>query len=134
MDELEKIVQDAIAEVMDSYNEEVDNVIQSNEEWFQDIVDTGRLLDSKKVNISTEGNTTTGEFTWDPNDPDTGYAYAQAVWSGFFAYNGSKYIPGRHWPERAMKNVDPVEAIASYLQEKGIDAEVVQNNIDQLDD
>lgn len=136
MEELTNIINDAIAQIVSDYNEIVDEVIQSEDEFIagQDIVDTGRLLDSKAVDISIAGTSTTATFTWAPNDPETGYPYAPAVWAGFFAYGGSKFIPPRHWPERAMKNLDPVNALADLLAEKGLEVEVLQNSIDELDD
>ena len=73
-----------------------------------------------------QGNHAT--WSWNPQDPDTGEHYAAGVYAGFYAYGGSKYIPGRHFPERAVKRCDPVARMAEELQKQGIEARVIRND------
>ena len=125
--DVKKIYADAIAK----YNLEVDRVIEDPNEFAnlgfleQDIVDTGRLRDSKI--IETQGELST-RFSWDPIDPETGYHYASAVFWGFNAYGGSKFIPGRPWSERAVYNIDPVNYISDRLKKKGYNAKVIKDD------
>lgn len=133
-DQVNAAINEAFAEVIAVVNEEFDAVISSEDEFGdlgfvgQDIIDTGRLLNSKQVNVENGR----AEWSWNPTSPDTGVPYAAAVRNGFFAF-GRKYIPGRHWDTRAIKRADPVSLLVDELEKRGIDAKVKQNNIDLLD-
>ncbi|MDJ0712920.1 MAG: hypothetical protein QNJ54_01710 [Prochloraceae cyanobacterium] len=128
---LNKDVKKIYADVVAKYNLEVDRVITDPNEFAnlgfveQDIVDTGRLRDSKI--IETQGELST-RFSWDPVDPETGYHYASAVFWGFNAYGGSKFVPGRPWSERAVYNHDPVNYFAARLKKAGYNAKVVRDD------
>ena len=111
---LKKAIADSFANVVAQMDAEYTKVIESDTEFAdlgfsgQDIVDTGRFRDSQIVNSRTVGGVTVVEWSWNPQDPDTGYHYAAALYSGFNAY-GKKWIPGRPWTERAIANVDPFQ-------------------------
>lgn len=85
----------------------------------QDIVDTGRLRDSQKVNVKDRKVS----FAWDPHSPENGYAYAPAVYSGFLAF-GKKWIPGRRWPEKAVDRLDVPEVLRGKLVARKIKVKV----------
>lgn len=129
-DQIKADIQDSFAELVANLNEEFDEVITSESEFSdlgfagQDIVDTGRLRDSKIVAVSSD----TANFSWNPKDPRSGYPYAKAVQSGFFAY-GKKYIPGRPWDLRAVANVDPISLIAGELRLKGYKVKIKKNGL-----
>ncbi len=128
---LNKDVKKIYSDVVSQYNIEVDRVIEDPNEFAnigfvdQDIIDTGRLKNSKV--IETQGELST-RFSWAPVDPDTGYHYASAVWWGFNAYGDSKFVPGRPWSERAVYNLDPVNYISDRLKKKGYNALVVRDD------
>lgn len=134
--ELEDAIAEAFGDLIAQYNEEVDQVIQSTTEFGdsgfdnQDIVDTGRFLDSKTIEDSGKNEVT---IAWDPADPDSGYHYAAALWNGFFAYGGKKYIPGRHWAERAAYNMEITKRFAELLQESGLEAKITKNGDGEID-
>ena len=131
---LESIVEECFGEVASEIEQESDRVIESLTEFSdlgfegQDIIDTGRLLNSKEV----EATDTSIKLTWSPRNPENGFPYAPAVVNGFFAYGGSKFIPGRNFPVRAVQNVDPVNSLAEKLRAKGLKVRVIQNNVSLL--
>ena len=122
-------IADAFATTIATIDEEMDAVIEDSNEFSdlgfddQDIVDTGRLRDSKLLNVQTEDDGITAEWTWNPHDPETGYAYAMAVYAGFNAF-GKKQIPGRPWPERAIERVDVLKSLATEMKLRGVPAKV----------
>jgi hypothetical protein len=124
-------IEDSWGEVIAEINENFDNVIFDEMAFSdlgftgQDIIDTGRLLASKEV--SANGNKAV--FSWNPHSPENGYAYAKAVREGFFAFGGSKFIPGRPWDERAIQISDPVQSLADKLEAKGFKVKILENNI-----
>ena len=139
MDEIEQLIQEAFGQTIADYNVYVDEIIESTEEFGdsgfsgQDIVDTGRLRDSKI--IDAQPNLVSLE--WTPKDPDSGFGYGPAVWAGFHPYGREKFVPGRHWPERAAKKLNGegiTKAFVTYLQQQGLNAEVVSNGDEELDD
>lgn len=113
-----KIEKQAWGNVIATLDDEMDAVIEDPTEFAelgfinQDIVDTGRLLNSKLV--FSEGKKTRWE--WDPVDPDTGEHYAAGVINGFYAYKGTKWVPGRDWVARAIERVNPGQAFAAELK------------------
>ena len=131
---LEKDVAEARGQAIATYDAELDRVIQSPDEFSdlgfdgQDIIDTSRLFDSKVISANPDGVT----FSYDPVDPETGYHYAAAVFYGFFAY-GRKYIPGRRWTIRALKNENPVVNMVTSLKAMGYNARVVSDQIPDLE-
>lgn len=134
---LDKIITASLLEMAIQYEREVNRVIESENEFSdqgfvgQDIIDTGNLQRSLKVN---GGNIPGGyeiSFSWEPRDPDSGYPYAPAVWSGFFAW-GKKYIPARHWDTRAAKNIKIVKSFADQLKKRGIKVLSVIDNTNSL--
>ncbi|MFN9954379.1 MAG: hypothetical protein ACK55I_14890, partial [bacterium] len=78
MDEIEKLIQEAFGQTVADYNVYVDEIIESTEEFGdigfsgQDIVDTGRLRDSKIVDATSNEVT----LEWSPKDPESGFSYA----------------------------------------------------------
>lgn len=144
MDELLSLlsekIEDAFGLTVADFDIEVDEVIQSADEFKsqgftdQDIVDTGRLLNSKIVDAQKEADEISVLYSWNPVSPKNGYPYGPAVWAGFYAYGGEKFIPGRHWPERAAKNVGITQSFVDYLRESGIPCTVERNGDDELDD
>ena len=131
MENIKEIVEECFGEVASEIEQECDRVIESTSEFAsegfpsQDIIDTGRLLDSKEVNASD----TSLQISWNPRDPNTGFPYASAIVNGFFAYGGSKYIPGRNFPVRAVQNSDPVDSLVKKLKAKGLKARVKANTV-----
>jgi hypothetical protein len=89
----------------------------------QDIVDTERFVNSQQVQVV--GGVTS--FSWNPHDPETGYPYAPALYAGFMAY-GKKWIPARHWPEKAIDELDVTEDFKRNLNERGAKARVKIKN------
>lgn len=137
LNNIEALAQEAFAQVVADYNVHVDEVIESLDAFTDlgftdhDIVDTGRLRDSKLVNIGTNF----AEFEWSPRSPETGFFYAPAVWVGFISYAGN-YIPGRHWPERSAQTLNNQGITASFadkLKEQGLDVEILVNGDEDLD-
>lgn len=133
--ELDKAINEAFGKVVADFDVECLKVIEDENEFAdvglpdRDLIDTGRFRDSQIVQV--QGNK--AEFTWNPTDPETGYAYAMALFVGFFAYGGHKYVPGRRWVFRALKRVNPVVLLAEELQNQGIAARVVRNDAGLLD-
>lgn len=117
--QLQKDVQEATGEAIAKVDLELDRVIESESEFQdlgfveQDIVDTGRLRDSKVITATPNGVT----FSYDPVNPDDGYHYASAIFLGFNV--GRKYIPGRPWTNRAVKNENPTVNVAEHLRGLG---------------
>lgn len=132
---LNKAIDNAWAEVVARVDTECIAVIEDPNEFSdlgfdqQDIILSGRLRDSQVVDV--QGNK--AEFTWNPHDPDTGYAYGAALFFGFFAYGGHKFIPGRKWVLRALRRIDPVVLLVEELQKQGIGAILASNNIELID-
>lgn len=120
---------DVVAEVDIGFSETIADPNAFVDQGFidQDIIDTGRFQDSQQKDV--QGSKIT--WIWAPVDPDTGEHYAAQLYSGF-SYNG-KYIPGRHWPERTLQRIDPVESLASALRSRGIRVRVTRNNVGRLD-
>ncbi|MEW5857379.1 MAG: hypothetical protein AB1861_08360 [Cyanobacteriota bacterium] len=86
----------------------------------QDIVDTERFVNSQTVTVQKR----VAKFAWNPTDPETGYKYALALYSGFRAYGKGKYIPGRKWPEKAVDRVDVPATLKEKMEARGIKAKV----------
>lgn len=134
---LEKIVTDALLEVSIQYEREVNRVIESETEFAdqgftsQDIIDTGNLQASLQVDGRAIQQGYELSFSWEPRDPESGYPYAPAVWSGFFAW-GRKFIPGRRWDTRAAKNMKIVQVFVKELKERGVKVLSVTDNTNSL--
>ncbi|MDJ0723710.1 MAG: hypothetical protein QNJ38_01200 [Prochloraceae cyanobacterium] len=128
---LQKKIKDIYADVVAKYDMESDRVIEDPNEFANlgfvdwDIVLTGRLLDSKI--IETQGSFAT-KFSWDPVSPENNYHYASAVFWGFNAWGGTKFIPGRPWSERAAHNIDCVSYFAKELNKAGYNAKVIRDD------
>lgn len=115
-------VEESVAIIHAEYNVIVDQVIESLSEFAdlgfdgQDIIDTGRLLNSKTIETSGSIDTElVAEWEWDPIDPESGHHYARAVYYGFFAF-GRHYVPGRPWARRAMENLNPQSRLRQLLE------------------
>lgn len=139
MDEIEQLIQEAFGQTVADYNEYVDSIIESTEEFGdsgfsgQDIIDTGRLKDSKIVDATANQ----ASFEWSPKSPENGFPYAPVVWTGFHPYGREKFVPGRHWPERAARKLNDTgvtRTFVAYLQSQGLKAEIVNNGDEELDD
>lgn len=139
IDDVEQLILEAFGQVVADYNVYVDEIIESTEEFGdlgftgQDIIDTGRLRDSKIVDATA----TEASFEWNPKSPKNGYGYGAAVWTGYNAWGGNKFVPGRHWPERAAKKLNEsgvTIAFVEYLRKQGINAQVLINGDEELDD
>jgi len=131
--QITKDVNEAHGKAVAKVDVELDRVIESLDEFSDlgfidhDIVDTGRLRDSKV--ITAKPNSVT--FTYAPVSPENGYPYAPAVFHGFFAW-GKKYIPGRPWTVRAVKNENPTGNIAIALEEMGYGVTVKNDGVQLL--
>lgn len=135
---LKNVLKNVMADLVAEYVQEVTRVIVTPGEFEKfpdsDIVDTGRLRDSMIIS----SNPTTGdiladvEIEWNPKDPETGYFYAAAVYFGFFAYGGTKFISGRKWDIKALKNLNFIQTLADKLKAKGFKVESVTDNIQSL--
>lgn len=127
--QLKAKIRESFGEVVSTLNDEYDAVIEDPNEFSnlgfydQDIIDTGRFLDSKILNVQTVGDRVTAYWIWNPKDPETGYHYAAALYVGFMAY-GKKWIPGRPWVDRAVERVDPTKALHAEMRARGIPAQV----------
>jgi hypothetical protein len=139
IDEVEQMILEAFGQTVADYNVFVDEIIESTEEFGdlgftgQDIIDTGRLKDSKMVD-STETETS---FEWSPKSPENGFSYAPAVWAGFYPWGREKFVPGRHWPERAaikLNDEGVTKTFVNYLRQQGLNAEILSNGDEELDD
>jgi len=125
LDSVIKEIKESWGQVIAEVNEELDAVIEDEMAFSdlgfngQDIIDSGRLLNSKVVEINEDK----AEFSWNPHSPENGYPYAPGVRAGFWAY-GKKYIPGRDWPGRAIERVNPVNSLAQKLKKKGFSVKV----------
>lgn len=132
---LNSAIDNAFAEVIAKADTEFIAVIEDPNEFAdiglpnQDIVDSGRFRDAQVVDVQANKAT----WTWDPTSPENGYHYALALWFGFFAYGGTKYVPGRHWAFRALRRADIVQTMAAELQKQGIKAKVVRDDVGLLD-
>lgn len=128
-----KLIEDAWAQVVADLDVEYIKVIDDPNEFAdegftnQDIVDTERFRDSQTV----DAKDFKAKWSWHPVDPKTGYEYAPDLYYGFLAF-GKYWIPGRHWPERAIRRVDPVAKLVAELNKRGIPAQVIRNNAKQL--
>lgn len=137
---LEKIVKETMREVYQEYSQEVDRVIRSDTEFAdqgfvgQDIVLSGALLNSKQEQIQENAGRFISQvsFSWNPVNPDNGAAYAVPVWRGFFAYGGTKFIPGRQWDTRAIKNYRPTSQLVKKLRSRGLKAQIIVDNENSL--
>ncbi len=137
--ELRSIVKEAMGEVYAEYNVEVDRVIESLNEFAdlgfidQDIIDTGRFLNSKLITTREDiGRLITEmEVEWSPQSPDNGAYYAPYLWRGYFAW-GKKFIQGRHFDTRAAKNIDVTRNFVEKLRQKGVKAEIIFDNTSSL--
>lgn len=133
--QIKKDVAEARGVAIAKIDAELDRVIESEDEFSdlgfisQDIIDSGRLLDSKVISANPNGVT----FTYDPVSPENGYHYGAAVYLGFFAW-GKKYIPGRPWTIRAMKNENPTINLAIALEEMGYRVTIKSDGIRGLVD
>lgn len=137
INQIDAIAEEAFAKIVADYNIAVDETIESMDAFTdlgfvnQDIVDTGRLRNSKLVTATSN----TAEFEWNPVSPKNKFAYAGAVWTGFMAF-GKYFVPGRHWAERTAINLNDIGITNSFveaLKNKGLDAYVVVNGDEELD-
>lgn len=121
VNELKGKIREAFGSTMGVLNQEFDDVIESEVAFAdlgfngQDIVDTGRFLDSKVIS----GSQDMVRWEWNPRNPDNGYQYAAALYAGFMAF-GKKYVPGRPWTDRAIENVNLPEWLNYELDQMGI--------------
>jgi hypothetical protein len=81
----------------------------------QDIVDTGRLHNSKIVETVDEGDLVSVRYVWNPINPEDGRAYAGDVFLGFTSYAGN-FIPGRDWPNRSEEKLNTREHFVETLK------------------
>ena len=140
LEDLTSVIKEAFGDLVADYNEWVDAVIESPDMFSDrgfvdhDIVDTGRLLNSKEV----DAKDTEATFLWEPHSPLNGFPYAPAVWTGFYAWGDKRnYIPGRHWPERAattLNDVGVTQAFVEKLKDLGLEATIVKNGDEDIDD
>ena len=137
---LKQVIAECLAEVAAEYETEVNRVIESENEFAdlgfvsQDIVDTGRLKNSLVVETRAGEGDLVSEisFSWEPRSTENNYPYAPAVWMGFFAFGGPKFIPGRHWDTRAAKNIQIVRRFGDRLTRKGIKVVGIVDNTSSL--
>ena len=107
-----KAVEEGFGDAVAALDKEYVDVIEDPNEFGdlgfrnQDIVDTGRFRESQKVIEERTEHGVEVKWHWNPVDPESGYQYAPALYAGYSAF-GKKWIPGRPWPERAVKRVDP---------------------------
>ncbi len=132
-DKLDKILDRAFANIVEALSDEYTAVIEEvgafPQEPDADIVLTGRLRDSMEIDVQEN----CVEWSWNPISPETGEAYADKVYHGFRAYGRGRWVPGRHWTEKAMKRVDPARALAAELKVLGVNASFT-SSVDQLFD
>lgn len=133
--QLKKAVKNAMKKTSVAYIKEVDKTIKSTTEFIpgQDIIDTGNLLRSLEVSVKQDTGRIIIQYAykWAPVNPKNGFAYAVAVWMGFFAF-GRKFIPPRPWDTRAAKNLKVVNKFAANLKAEGVKVTKVVSNINSL--
>lgn len=131
--QLKKDVEDATAIATSKIDSELDRVIESLDEFSdlgfvsQDIVDTGRLRDSKVITANPNGVT----FSYEPKSPENGFPYAPAIYLGFFAW-GKYWVEGRPFTLRAVKNENPTVNIADVLADKGYNVNIKYDGVRDL--
>ncbi len=133
--QLKKAVKRAMAKTSIEYIKEVDKTIKSTTEFIpgQDIIDTGNLLRSLQASIKQDSGRIIIQYAykWAPVNPKNGFAYAVAVWMGYFAF-GRKFIPPRPWDTRAAKNLRVVHRFATNLKAEGVKVTRVVSNLSSL--
>jgi hypothetical protein len=133
MTDVDELINRAFANVVEALSDEYTAVIEEvgafPEEPEADIVLSSRLRDSMEIDTSNNY----AEWSWNPIDPKTRYEYAAKVYHGFRAYGRGRWVPGRHWPEKAIKRVDPARVLAAELNMLGVDASFT-SAVDQLID
>jgi len=140
MDELLSTVEEAFGSLVAEYNVKVDETIESLDAFSDlgyvdhDIVDTGRLLNSKVLDVKSSADSWSADFTWDPQSPENGYKYANRVWAGYWSKGGKNFFPGRHWPERTAKAMGITKRFVELLQSEGLDATIVVDGDENIDD
>ena len=121
VDAIKLKIKDCFAQTVDALDEMQDQVIKDPWEFAdlgfldQDIVDTGRLHDSKIVETVDEENVVTTRYVWNPINPEDGRAYAGDVLVGFTSYAGN-FIPGRDWPNRSEEKLNTHEHFLEALK------------------
>lgn len=132
-DSVDELINRAFVNVAEALSDEYTAVIEEvgafPEEPDADIVLSGRLRDSMEIDFSDNYC----EWSWNPTDSETGEEYAAKVYHGFRAYGRGRLVPGRHWPEKAIRRVDPARALAAELKMLGIDASFT-SSVDELVD
>ena len=122
--QLKRQIRKGLNKWTEKYSEEVDRVIETPgifpEFPDSDIINTGRLLNSKKIVQDILDVT----FSWNPVDPETKYPYAPAVWGGFF--KGSRYIEGRQWDLVAYDNVNAADELVIHFKSLGYEVKRVK--------
>ncbi len=133
--QLKKAVKRAMAKTAVEYTKQVDKTIKSTTEFIpgQDIIDTGNLLRSLEISVRQDSGRMIVQYAykWAPINPKTGFAYAVAVWTGFFAF-GRKFIPPRPWDTRTAKRMRVVHLFAMNLEIEGVKVIRVVSNLDSL--
>lgn len=100
---LTKASNQAFAATVEVFAEQCISVIEDSQEFAdiglsdRDIVDTGRLRDSMQIFAIEYPKKTRATISWNPQDPDSGRFYAADV------FTGAGRLPGRNWPERALR-------------------------------
>jgi hypothetical protein len=123
INDLKAKIREAFGATMAVLDIEYDDVIESEVVFSdlgfvgQDIVDTARFLKSKTLTVRQDSVV----WEWNPKSPETGYPYAAALYTGFWAF-GKKYIPGRPWADRAIERVVLPEWISYELGKMGIES------------
>lgn len=108
---------------LETYGRVAREVIETEGEFADlgikgDIVDTGRLRDSQRINELPQTESLDEWLVeWNPVNPETEEAYAAKVWSGFTSFSG-RWIPGRDWPGRASEKMDLVNEYPKDLRDE----------------
>lgn len=127
---LKQAIAKAYQETIEELGSEVTEVISDPNEFSaegftdQDIIDSGRFKESQELNFPTQFQAT---FKWDPIDPETGFHYGAALFTGFWAW-GRTFIPGREYPYAAIRRNKPVQRLAYKLRDLGLKVKFRDNS------
>lgn len=120
---IKEIIEESFEDSIEALSEAQDDLINDpfgfSDLGFinQDIVDSGQLRDSKKIEKRKQGDDIEVKFSWAPVAPETGEIYAADVFVGFYSFSG-KFIPGRDWPNRSAEKIDILGHFKNGIQSR----------------
>lgn len=130
--QIEKAIDDSWAEVVAALDVEYTRVIEDDNEFSdlgftdQDMVDSGEFRDGQTVDVKARR----ALWRWAPINPKNGYCYAAALYYGFYAFGDQeRYVEGRPWVSRAIRNIGVLVRFATELEKRGLKTRIVRQNV-----